>query len=400
MLRATQCSPAIGQRLLWALLLASGLVLPAQGQEVKSAETNGEKTPPLLVRKPLMTQAGEINASSASDPKEVGRQLRDALGTSVAPHKRLTLIVDGKSGPVTIDAGALPPAHSSHRLEPKGTTSRAANQATSDAQDDSKGALAGAPSQFLQARAKALGLAQRARVTGNTDVGWSYSGEAGPQNWAKLRADYGLCASGKRQSPIAIHPGTTLIGPAAAINFHYTPTGASVVNDGRTIRVVLAPSSSSADNTLEVRGSSFRLTEINFHTPSEIEVDGKRYPMAAHLVHKNAAGQTAILVVLLASGDANNLIDKVWTYLPLDTADHVDMPDRLLNVNELLPADQRYYQFMGSLSTPPCTEGVLWLVIEQPLSLSPAQLRVFTQLFPMNARPLQAVNGRPVRGEP
>ena len=350
-------------------------------------------------KKPMAAQSGEINATSASDPKEVGRQLREALGTSVAPHKKLTLVVGGKTGPVTIDAGAPGPAYARRKTVQTGAEGASETAPAGGTPDDTKGALAGAPLQFLQARAKALGLTSRARSMANGDGGWHYSGETGPANWAKLRADYGLCASGTRQAPIAIESNAALIGPAAAIGFRYTPTGATVENDGRTIRVSLAPSST-ADNTLEVRGGSFRLTEINFHTPSEIQIDGKRYPMSAHLVHKSASGRIAILVVLLQNGEANTLIDKVWTYLPLDAADKVDMPDRLLNVNELLPADQRYYQFMGSLSTPPCTEGVLWLVIQQPVTLSPAQFRVFTQLFPMNARPLQALNGRPVRGEP
>jgi carbonic anhydrase len=91
------------------------------------------------------------------------------------------------------------------------------------------------------------------------------------------------------------------------------------------------------------------------------------------------------------------LIDKVWTYMPLEVNDRVRMPRELLNLNELLPVDQRYYQFMGSLTTPPCTEGVLWTVLRQPLQISPAQIKLFTQLYPNNARPVQALNGRPVR---
>ena len=369
-------------------LLLSGLMAAAShAEDHVSSQADTEKASQKVSTAP----SGEINASSASDPKEVGRQLREALGTTVAPHKKLTLVVGGKSGGVTTDTAV--PAHSAVA---RSTTEAADSTASAD---DSKGALAGAPSQFLQARAKALGLTNKARNNASGDGGWAYSGDNGPQNWARLRADYGLCATGKRQAPIAIQTSAALIGPAAAIGFHYAPTGASVYNDGRTVRVSLAPSAN-ADNTMEVRGSSYRLTEINFHAPSEIQIDGQRFPLSAHLIHKNAAGQVAILVVLLENGERNALIDKVWTYLPLDTADRVEMPDRLLNVNELLPADQRYFQFMGSLSTPPCTEGVLWLVIAQPLTLSPAQFRVFSQLFPQSARPLQALNGRPVRGEP
>ena len=119
--------------------------------------------------------------------------------------------------------------------------------------------------------------------------------------------------------------------------------------------------------------------------------------MVAHLVHKNAEGQLAVVAVLLDPGVANTLINKVWTHMPLDSNDRVRMPGGVIDMNELLPKDQRYYQFMGSLTTPPCTEGVLWLVLKQPSTLSPAQIKMFSQLFPNNARPVQPLNGRAVR---
>jgi carbonic anhydrase len=126
-------------------------------------------------------------------------------------------------------------------------------------------------------------------------------------------------------------------------------------------------------------------------------INTKRYAMVAHLVHRNDAGQLAVVSVLMEQGEPSSFIDKVWTYMPLDTNDRVHMPDGLLDMNEILPADQRYYQFMGSLTTPPCTEGVLWMVIKQPLRISPAQFKLFSQQFPFNARPVQAGNGRVVR---
>jgi len=103
------------------------------------------------------------------------------------------------------------------------------------------------------------------------------------------------------------------------------------------------------------------------------------------------------VAVLLDPGEASALIDKIWTYMPLDVNDQVRMPPGLLNLKELLPQDQRYYQFIGSLTTPPCTEGVLWMVLKQPAQISAAQLRLFQQLYPNNARPVQPVNSRPVR---
>ena len=165
-----------------------------------------------------------------------------------------------------------------------------------------------------------------------------------------------------------------------------------MLDNGTTILVDV-----DGENTMSLRNATYRLQSIDFHAPSEIQVNHKRFAMSVNLLHKNDEGQLAILSVLLENGAPNELIEKVWTYLPLDTADRVRMPSALLNVNEILPADQRYYQFMGSLTTPPCTEGVLWVVIKQPVTLSPAQLKLFTQLFPANARPLQTLYGRPVR---
>ena len=224
------------------------------------------------------------------------------------------------------------------------------------------------------------------------DVHWSYEGENGPQAWGKLKGEFSICATGKRQSPINIEESDTLQGPAEPLQFNYQTSGASVVNNGHTIQVDL-----SGENSLTVRNSSYKLLQFHFHTPSEERINHQSFAMVAHLVHKNAEGQLAVVAVLLDPGVANTLINKVWTHMPLDSNDRVRMPGGVIDMNELLPKDQRYYQFMGSLTTPPCTEGVLWLVLKQPSTLSPAQIKLFSQLFPNNARPVQPLNGRAVR---
>jgi len=223
-------------------------------------------------------------------------------------------------------------------------------------------------------------------------VHWSYTGEHGPQAWGQLKPDFNVCALGKRQSPINIEEADTLQGPAEPLQFNYQPSNGSVVNNGHTIQVDL-----NGDNALTVRGSSYKLVQFHFHHPAEEQVNYRGFAMVAHLVHKNAEGQLAVVSVLLEPGVANALINKVWTYMPLDTGDRVRLPAGLIDMNELLPKDQRYYQFMGSLTTPPCTEGVLWLVLKQPTPVSREQLKLFSQLFPNNARPVQPVNGRAVR---
>nr|WP_145547456.1 carbonic anhydrase family protein [Variovorax boronicumulans] len=221
---------------------------------------------------------------------------------------------------------------------------------------------------------------------------WSYSGPGGPQAWARLRPEYQLCGSGQRQSPIHIEASAALQGPNEALGFDYRPSTGTVVHDGRTIRVEVQ-----GENLLQVRGSSWRLESFDFQHPAEEVVDHNGFAMGVHLVHRNAQGQTAIVAVLLQPGEENPFIERVWTYMPLDAGDMVRMPLAWLDLSTLLPADQRYYQFFGSLTQPPCTEGVLWMVLKQPVTLSAAQLRLFAQMFPANARPVQALNGRIVR---
>lgn len=224
------------------------------------------------------------------------------------------------------------------------------------------------------------------------DPHWSYDGTNGPEHWARVKPEFNLCAIGKRQSPIHIQESDTLQGPAEPLQFDYRPTGGSVVNNGHTIQVDLEPG-----NTLSVRGTRYELLQFHFHHPSEERVNHRGFAMVAHLVHRSHEGQLAVVAVLIDPGAANGLIHKVWTHMPLDSGDRVRLPADLIDLRELLPADQRYYQFMGSLTTPPCTEGVLWHVLKSPVTVSREQLRLFSQIFPNNARPVQALNGRAVR---
>jgi carbonic anhydrase len=319
----------------------------------------------------------DIEAKSSSDPKEVGGKVREALGGSILPNKKLTLIVGGKGHGAT---GALPATATMERPAAAGQ------------------GLVSAPTQSGHQAIRARSVALGGHAPGTSakahagEVHWSYEGETGPQAWGQLKPEFNVCAIGKRQSPINIEEGTTLQGPAETLQFNYSPNNAIVVNNGHTIQVDVQ-----GDNSVTVRGSRYRLVQFHFHTPSEEQINYKRSVMVVHLVHKNDAGQLAVVAVLLEPGGTNPLIDKVWTYMPLDAGDRVRMPPDFLNVSELLPIDQRYYQFMGSLTTPPCTEGVLWMVLKQPMPISKSQYKLFSQLYPNNARPVQPVNGRPVR---
>lgn len=320
----------------------------------------------------------DIQATTASNPKDVGTKVREALGTSILPNKKLIVNVNsgkGSSAPA-VEASPEPAAAMAPTAPAVSANTRRLNQARAAALTD---------------RMAPTPMTKPAEGRGG-QVQWAYEGEAGPQAWGRLKPEFNLCAIGRRQSPISIEEGATLQGPAESIQFSYVPSNGTVVNSGHSILVDVQ-----GDNTITVRGSSYRLLQIQFHTPSETQINSKRFPMAAHLMHRNAEGQLAIVAVLLDLGAASPLIDKVWTYMPLDAGDRVRMPIDLLNLAELLPTDQRYYQFMGSLTTPPCSEGVLWMVLKAPMTVSTAQHKLLTQLYPNNARPIQPLNARPVR---
>jgi carbonic anhydrase len=332
-----------------------------------SAEEEAHKDSHAAAGTSKKAKIGEVMTSSAANPKEAGEQVREALGTKVPANKKLMVVVSGK-GSTNVAGAPINPQLSR---------------------------------EYAQARAAAVaakgpaGMLEPVGVAGaghGGEVHWAYDGENGPQNWGRLKPEFNVCAIGKRQSPINIQEGNTLAGPAEPVQFKYTPSNGTVVNNGHTIQVNV-----DGDNSITVRGSRYQLLQFHFHTPSEEQVNYKRFAMVAHLVHKNDEGQLAVVAVLLEQGESNALINKVWTYMPLDAGDSVRMPASLLDLNEILPKDQRYYQFMGSLTTPPCTEGVLWMVLKQPVQLSQAQYKLFTQLYPLNARPVQALNARPVR---
>ncbi len=352
-------------------------------------------------------------ADGASEEKSVAVDIKAALREQMLGKKGIMLVVrdksSAKSGASSEDAPepahATPAAHAAVATAADHAPARVITVHTSAAHA-TPAFNARSSRAYIRAKAAALTGHEVADVSASETHGatahgsdahagephWAYEGENGPQNWGKLKPEFNLCAIGKRQSPINIEESATLQGPAEPLQFNYTPSIGSVVNNGHTIQVDVA-----GDNTLTVRGSVYKLVQFHFHTPSEEQVNFRNFAMVAHLVHKNNEGQLAVVAVLLDPGVANALINKVWTYMPLDTSDRVRMPDGLIDMNELLPKDQRYYQFIGSLTTPPCTEGVLWMVMKQPTLLSREQIRLFQQLFPNNARPVQPVNARAVR---
>ncbi|MCK4743697.1 MAG: carbonic anhydrase [Sulfuriflexus sp.] len=215
---------------------------------------------------------------------------------------------------------------------------------------------------------------------------WGYDGDEGPSHWGDLSHDYATCKTGKSQSPINID--TTTTAKLANIKFNYQASAIDVVNNGHTIQVNYAKGS-----MLSVGGKSYTLLQFHFHSPSEHEVNGKPYDMVAHLVHQAADGQLGVIGVLMKIGKANSVIASVWDNMPTKSGGH-NKVDATLNVAELLPSNHSYYNYSGSLTTPPCSEGVNWMVLQTPVEVSTEQVAAFTSIFSKSVRPVQPGNGR------
>jgi carbonic anhydrase len=176
-----------------------------------------------------------------------------------------------------------------------------------------------------------------------------------------------------------------------ALQFQYSAAEPAWVNNGHTVQLNLPEGSS-----LKVGERVFNLLQFHMHTPSEEAVGGKRFDMVAHFVHRDAQGQLGVVGVLFKRGKANPAWESVLAHLPR-AGETITVANFKLDLPALLPTDLSYYAFDGSLTTPPCSEGVSWMVLKTPLTLSGAQLAAFRKLFAMNARPLQPGNGRVIQ---
>ncbi|WP_420476532.1 carbonic anhydrase [Noviherbaspirillum sp. ST9] len=218
---------------------------------------------------------------------------------------------------------------------------------------------------------------------------WSYEGETGPAKWGKINPAWAKCDSGNRQSPIDIRDGIRV--DLEPIAFEYGASGFNVLNNGHTVQVNLAPG-----NRFTLTGRTYELQQFHFHRPSEEKVDGRNFDMVAHLVHKDEEGRLAVIAVLIEEGTQHPGVQAVWNNLPLEKFQPL-APVVQFDPAAMLPEKREYYTFMGSLTTPPCDEGVLWIVMKEPIKASKQQLDIFARLYPMNARPVQALSGRLIK---
>ena len=245
----------------------------------------------------------------------------------------------------------------------------------------------------LTALAACAVLALAAEHAAHDTPHWSYAGATGPTHWAELEKDFNLCGAGATQSPIDIRDESVRASDLPHIEFHYQPSKLRIIDNGHTIQVNYAPGS-----FITVGEKRFELVQFHFHKPSEEKVNGKSYDMVAHLVHRDSDGHLAVVAVFLSAGGGHNsLIDTLWGNLPKTKEAEIAVDAVTIDAASLLPADHAYYTFAGSLTTPPCSEGVTWFVLQHPTTVSSDEVARFGKVYAQNARPVQPLNGRQIK---
>jgi carbonic anhydrase len=219
---------------------------------------------------------------------------------------------------------------------------------------------------------------------------WSYAGATGPEHWAEEDPQFAACGAGKRQSPIDIEHATTKALPA--IEFDYRAVPLTVTDTGHSFQVNVPAGSGG----ITVGGERYELVQFHFHKPSEETFDGHHFAMVAHLVHKNAKGELAVVAVLIHQGAENAFLKPVFDDFPARGKTEATVSGASVNLADFLPKERGYYTFDGSLTTPPCTEHVRWFVLKNAVTASPGQIGQFAARYPRDARPTQPLNDREV----
>lgn len=223
--------------------------------------------------------------------------------------------------------------------------------------------------------------------TASGPVHWGYEGEAGPAHWGDLSPEFAACGSGREQSPVDI-PRAAPLNPGD-LRFDYRPSMVAIANNGHSIQVTYE-----AGSTLAAGDARYSLVQFHLHASSEHMLGGAYAPMELHLVHQDAGGRIAVAGVLLVEGAHNAAYEPMLAHMPSQVGEANVIDGTTVDAGALLPTDRAYYRYHGSLTTPPCTEGVAWFVLSEPVELSAAQIAAFRVLYDGNNRPVQPLNGR------
>jgi carbonic anhydrase len=234
------------------------------------------------------------------------------------------------------------------------------------------------------------------------DPEWHYEGAAGPANWGKLSPKFAACGDGRLQSPVDIAQ-TVVATEALELKTNLMPGSLRIahrehvadgINNGHTIQIDYQ-----GGDELTIGHDIYALVQYHFHNPSEHTLKGKHYPMEMHLVHKAESGKLAVVGVFIEEGAYNGAFEPIWRNLPKQKGVETHYPSVHVDVDKLLPMTRASYRYDGSLTTPPCSEGVRWIVMTTPIQLSAQQISAFTTIIHDNNRPTQPLNGRQVLTE-
>jgi carbonic anhydrase len=219
------------------------------------------------------------------------------------------------------------------------------------------------------------------------DTRWGYTGDIGPSKWGSLSEAFETCAEGSEQSPIDIAGSRSRDLPEIAFDYQESPL--TILNNGHTIEVEYEEGS-----TIAVDGRRYGLAQFHFHAPSEHQVDGNPLAAEIHLVHRDANGRIAVVGLLVEQGAENQALASAWEHLPAEPTAAESIEAEVVDADRLLPRERMYYSYRGSLTTPPCTEQVTWLVMTEPIQMSGEQLGALTGIVRTNNRPLQPLGER------
>jgi carbonic anhydrase len=216
-------------------------------------------------------------------------------------------------------------------------------------------------------------------------VEWGYTGPSGPDHWSELSSAYNVCNTGQQESPIDLKG--VIPADLGSLGIKWSPMPIHATNNGHTVQYD-AP----AGNSFSMMGGTYTLAQFHIHHPSEHLLNGERFPLEIHFVHKMPDGRIGVIGVLVAEGAANPTLQKLLDAIPASAGKTTDGPS--FDPRALLPKNHGFDRYEGSLTTPPCSESVDWVVLRTPISASPAQVQQFAKLFPFNARPIQALDRR------
>lgn len=223
-------------------------------------------------------------------------------------------------------------------------------------------------------------------ATGSAPPHWSYEGETGPEHWGELSPEFRVCQLGLEQTPIDLT--APLKGEAGAISFDYKTMPLRLLNNGHTIQVNADPGCFCL-----IGNTRYDLAQFHFHHPSEHLLDGKAFDMEVHFVHKSAEGALAVVGVFIRAGAQNAGLEPIFAQMPASEGPEITATGQF-DPSTFFPNSKSYFRYAGSLTTPPCSEGLTWTVFKEPIEASREQIERFARLFPNNARPVQRKHRR------